>query len=85
MDSGGGRLSRAGTDAVRNHGTDLLTATGPHAEGRGDVRVVKTVVNGGGDVTVGTSNAVTFPIAITITIKDNSGVKGLAKVNTSKA
>ncbi|MEV4445847.1 hypothetical protein AB0K24_10370 [Streptomyces mirabilis] len=61
----------------------LLTATGPHAEGRGDVRVVKTVANGGGNVTVGTSKTVTFPIAITV--KDNSGVKGLANVNTSKA
>lgn len=83
MDSGGGRLPRAGTDAVRNQGTDVLTATGAHAEGRGDVRVVKTVVNGGSNVIVGTSKTVTFPIAITV--KDNSGVKGLANVNTSKA
>jgi hypothetical protein len=83
MDSGGGRLSRAGTDAVRNQGTDLLTATGAHAEGRGDVRVVKTVVNGGGNVTVGTSKTVTFPIAITV--KDNSGVKGLTDVSTFNA
>ncbi|MFE5374242.1 hypothetical protein [Streptomyces mirabilis] len=60
-----------------------LTATRAHAEGRGDVQVVKTVVYGGGNVTVGTSKTVTFPIAITV--KDNSGVKGLANVNTSKA
>ncbi|MFF8024150.1 hypothetical protein ACFZDJ_24185 [Streptomyces sp. NPDC007896] len=58
----------------------LLTATGAHAEGRGDVRVVKTVVNGGRNVTVGTSKTVTFPIAITV--KDNSGVKGLTDVST---
>ncbi|MEU6670815.1 hypothetical protein [Streptomyces sp. NPDC046727] len=58
----------------------LLTATGAHAEGRGDIRVVKTVVNKGGNVTVGTSKKVTFPIAITV--KDNSGVKGLTDVST---
>ncbi|MFF7881225.1 hypothetical protein ACH40F_06870 [Streptomyces sp. NPDC020794] len=58
----------------------LLTATGAHAEGRGNVRVVKTVVNGGRNVTVGTSKTVTFPIAITV--KDNSGVKGLTDVST---
>ncbi|MFI1568704.1 hypothetical protein ACH4ZX_37770 [Streptomyces sp. NPDC020490] len=58
----------------------LLTATGAHAEGRGDVRVVSTVVNDGANVTVGTTQKVTFPIAITI--KDNSGVKGLTLVST---
>ncbi|MFE2970704.1 hypothetical protein ACFXKC_45270 [Streptomyces sp. NPDC059340] len=58
----------------------LLTTTGAHAEGRGDVRVVTTVVNGGRNVTVGTSKTVTFPIAITV--KDNSGVKGLTDVST---
>ncbi|NKQ28307.1 hypothetical protein [Streptomyces galbus] len=58
----------------------LLTATGAHAEGRGDVRVVSTVVNGGANVTVGTTHKVTFPIAITV--KDNSGVKGLSRVST---
>ncbi|WP_324789326.1 hypothetical protein [Streptomyces sp. H51] len=58
----------------------LLTATGAHAEGRGDVRVVSTVVNDGANVTVGTAREVTFPIAITV--KDNSGVKGLTHVST---
>ncbi|MEU6195567.1 hypothetical protein [Streptomyces sp. NPDC047061] len=36
----------------------LTTATGVHAEGRGDIRVVKTVVNGGGNVIVGTSKTI---------------------------
>ncbi|EKX67219.1 hypothetical protein PV416_06155 [Streptomyces ipomoeae] len=58
----------------------LLAATGAHAEGRGDVRVTKTVVNGGRNVIVGTSKTVTFPIAVTI--KDDSGVKGLTRVST---
>ncbi|MEU8654348.1 hypothetical protein [Streptomyces sp. NPDC048737] len=58
----------------------LSTATGAHAEGRGDVRVVSAVVNGGADVTVGTAQKVTFPIAITV--RDNSGVKGLTRVST---
>jgi len=57
----------------------LLTATGAHAEGRGDIRVVKTVVNGGRNVAVGTSKTITYPIAITI--RDNSGVKGLSDVS----
>lgn len=58
----------------------LVTATGAHAEGEGDIRVVKTVVNGGNNVILGTSKTVTYPIAITI--KDDSGVKGLTDVST---
>lgn len=58
----------------------LLTATGAQAEGEGDIRVTKTVVNGGKNVIVGTSKAVEYPIAITI--KDDSGVKGLTDVST---
>lgn len=58
----------------------LATATGAHAEGRGDVRVVKTVVNGGGNVIVGTSKTIHYPIDITV--KDDSGVKGLTHVST---
>ncbi|MFJ6893501.1 hypothetical protein [Streptomyces hokutonensis] len=58
----------------------LVTATGAHAEGRGDVRVVKTVVNGGGNVIVGTAKAIRYPVDITV--KDNSGVKGLTHVST---
>lgn len=57
----------------------LLCATGAHAEGRGDVRVTKTVVNSGNNVIVGTSARVTYPIAITI--KDNSGAKGLSDIS----
>ncbi|MGW5059679.1 hypothetical protein ACWEQ2_20590 [Streptomyces sp. NPDC004096] len=58
----------------------LTTATGAHAEGRGDIRVVKTVVNGGGNVIVGTTKTIRYPIDITI--KDNSGVKKLTDVFT---
>ncbi|MEU0332622.1 hypothetical protein [Streptomyces sp. NPDC006193] len=58
----------------------LLTATGAHAEGRGDIRVVKTVVDGGGNVIVGTSKKITFPIALTV--KDDSGVKGVSDADT---
>ncbi|MET8944545.1 hypothetical protein ABZX30_13405 [Streptomyces sp. NPDC004542] len=54
-------------------------ATGAHAEGRGDIRVTAAVVNGGKNVIIGTSQRVTYPIAITI--KDNSGVKGLSHVS----
>jgi hypothetical protein len=61
----------------------LTTATGAHAEGRGGIRVVKTVVNGGGNVIVGTSKTIQYPIDITIT--DNSGVKGLTHVSTYNA
>ncbi|MER7936449.1 MULTISPECIES: hypothetical protein [unclassified Streptomyces] len=58
----------------------LTTATGAHAEGRGDIRVVKTVVNGGGNVIVGTSKTIRYPVDITV--KDNSGVKKLTDVFT---
>ena len=58
----------------------LTTATGAHAEGRGDIRVVKTVVNAGGNVIVGTAKTITYPIDVTV--KDNSGVKGLTHVST---
>ncbi|MET7898935.1 hypothetical protein [Streptomyces mirabilis] len=58
----------------------LTTATGAHAEGRGDIRVVKTVVNGGSNVIVGTAKTIRYPIDITI--KDNSGVKKLTDVFT---
>ncbi|MFF1722085.1 hypothetical protein [Streptomyces sviceus] len=58
----------------------LLTATGAHAEGEGDIRVTKTVVNKGGNVIVGTAKVIDYPVAITI--KDDSGVKGLSHVST---
>ncbi|MFJ4786516.1 hypothetical protein [Streptomyces sp. NPDC088794] len=58
----------------------LTTATGAHAEGRGDVRVVKTVVNGGGNVIVGIAKTIRYPVDITV--KDNSGAKGLTHVST---
>ncbi|MEU6141693.1 hypothetical protein ABZ848_15150 [Streptomyces sp. NPDC047081] len=58
----------------------LTLATAAHAEGRGDIRVVKTVVNGGGNVIVGTAKTIRYPIDITI--KDDSGVKGLTDLST---
>ncbi|KOG38131.1 hypothetical protein AQJ84_13675 [Streptomyces resistomycificus] len=58
----------------------LVTATGAHAEGRGDVRVTQIVVNGGNNVVVGTSKTVKYKIAVTI--KDDSGVKGITDVST---
>ncbi|MFR0357506.1 hypothetical protein [Streptomyces sediminimaris] len=58
----------------------LTATTGAHAEGRGDIRVVKTVVNRGGNVIVGTSKTIRYPIDITV--RDNSGVKGLTHVST---
>ncbi|GGN35461.1 hypothetical protein [Streptomyces fuscichromogenes] len=58
----------------------LTTATGAHAEGRGDIRVVKTVVNNGGNVIVGTSKTIRYPVDITV--KDDSGVKKLTHVST---
>ncbi|MGI5378108.1 hypothetical protein ACQEV2_28435 [Streptomyces sp. CA-251387] len=64
----------------------LLTATGAHAEGEGDIRVTKTVVNHGKNVIVGTTKTVKYPIAITIV--DDSGVKkitDLSTFNTSNA
>ncbi len=58
----------------------LLTATGAHAEGEGDIRVTKTVVNKGGNVIVGTARTITFPIAVTI--KDDSGAKKITHLST---
>ncbi|WP_318199589.1 hypothetical protein [Streptomyces sp. SCL15-4] len=57
----------------------LLTATGAHAEGRGDIRITDAVVNHGKSVAIGTSQRVTYPI--TLTIRDDSGVKGLSHVS----
>ncbi|WP_430381870.1 hypothetical protein [Streptomyces bauhiniae] len=57
----------------------VMSTTVAHAEGRGDVRVTKTVVNGGKNVGLGTSKAITYPIAVTI--RDNSGVKGLTDIS----
>ncbi|WP_415958547.1 hypothetical protein [Streptomyces sp. 021-4] len=58
----------------------MLGAPPAQAEGRGDIRVIKTVVDGGTNVIVGVSKPVTFPIRMTI--KDNSGVKGVDRVST---
>ncbi|MDH6516611.1 hypothetical protein M2164_003069 [Streptomyces sp. SAI-208] len=58
----------------------LLTATGAHAEGEGDIRVTKTVVNKGGNVIIGTAKTVRYPIAITV--KDDSGVKKITDLST---
>ncbi|MDX2702422.1 hypothetical protein PV350_06105 [Streptomyces sp. PA03-6a] len=64
----------------------VLTAPAAHAEGRGDIRVIKTVVDHGTNVIVGTKKAVEFPIVMTI--RDNSGVKKVSRVgafNTANA
>lgn len=58
----------------------LVTTTTAHAEGRGDIRVISTVVDHGTNVIVGTSKTVRYPIAMTI--KDNSGVKYVSSVDT---
>ncbi|OIJ68441.1 hypothetical protein WN71_008470 [Streptomyces mangrovisoli] len=58
----------------------LLTPSAARAEGKGDIRVVSAVVDGGTNVLVGTEKTINFPIAITIT--DNSGVKGLSHAST---
>ncbi|MET9530554.1 hypothetical protein ABZY02_08280 [Streptomyces sp. NPDC006649] len=57
----------------------VLGAPAAHAEGKGDIRVTKTVVNNGGNVIVGVHDVKTFPV--TFTVKDNSGVKGLSRVS----
>ncbi|MFF4244198.1 hypothetical protein ACFYY2_06955 [Streptomyces sp. NPDC001822] len=64
-------------------GTAVVAAPAAHAEGRGDIRVVKTVVNGGGSVIVGVKNVKRFPVVMTI--KDGSGVKGVADVSAYNA
>ncbi|MFC8230594.1 hypothetical protein [Streptomyces sp. NPDC057287] len=80
------RRGIAALAAVAAVGAAVVTAPAAHAEGRGDIRVVKTVVNAGGSVIVGVKNVKRFPIVMTI--KDNSGVKGVAHVsafNTANA
>ncbi|WP_327295324.1 MULTISPECIES: hypothetical protein [unclassified Streptomyces] len=57
----------------------VLGAPAAHAEGKGDIRVTKTVVNNGGNVIVGVHDVKTFPV--TFTVKDNSGVKGVSHVS----
>ncbi|WP_327365340.1 hypothetical protein [Streptomyces sp. NBC_01217] len=63
--------------------TGIMVAPAAHAEGRGDIRVTKTVVNGGGSVIVGVKNIKRFPI--TMTIKDNSGVQKVTDVSAYNA
>lgn len=58
----------------------MLGAPSAQAEGRGDIRIVKTVVDNGTNVIVGVSKPVTFPIRMTI--KDNSGIKRVDRVST---
>lgn len=65
--------------AVGAVATAVVVAPAAHAEGRGDIRVTKTVVNGGSNVIVGVANVKKFTIAMTI--KDNSGVKGVTDVS----
>ncbi|WP_328319558.1 hypothetical protein [Streptomyces sp. NBC_00388] len=61
----------------------VLGAPAAHAEGKGDIRVTKTVVNNGGNVIVGVHDVKTFPV--TFTVRDNSGVKGLSHVSVFNA
>ncbi|MFG2592187.1 hypothetical protein [Streptomyces sp. NPDC048438] len=77
------RRGIAALAAVGVVGTVMVAAPAAHAEGRGDIRVVKTVVNAGGSVIVGVKNVKRFPI--TMTIKDNSGVKGVSHVSAFNA
>lgn len=80
------RRGIAALAAVAAVGAAVVTAPAAHAEGRGDIRVVKTVVNAGGSVIVGVKNVKRFPIVMTI--KDDSGVKGVTDVsafNTANA
>ncbi|MCX4679360.1 hypothetical protein OG413_29410 [Streptomyces sp. NBC_01433] len=58
----------------------MLGAPSAQAEGRGDIRITKTVVDNGTNVIVGVSKPVTFPIKMTV--KDNSGVKRVDYVST---
>lgn len=58
----------------------LLAASGAHAEGKGDVRVTRTVVNGGKNVIIGTSKTIRFPVALTV--KDNSGAKKITDLDS---
>ncbi|MER5898352.1 hypothetical protein [Streptomyces sp. NPDC001876] len=73
------RRGIAALAAVAAVGAAVVTAPAAHAEGRGDIRVVKTVVNAGGSVIVGVTNVKRFPIVMTI--KDNSGVKDVTDVS----
>lgn len=61
----------------------VLGASSAHAEGRGDIRVVKSVTNNGKSVIVGTGAAVTFPVKLTV--KDDSGIKGVGDLDASSA
>ncbi|MFE7239376.1 hypothetical protein [Streptomyces sp. NPDC057580] len=65
--------------AVGAVATAVVVAPAAHAEGRGDIRVTRTVVNGGSNVIVGVTNVKKFTIAMTI--KDNSGVKRVNSVS----
>ncbi|MER7726275.1 hypothetical protein [Streptomyces sp. NPDC096323] len=61
----------------------VLGASPAQAEGRGDIRIVKAVANNGKSVVVGIRGVVTFPVKLTI--KDNSGVKGVGEIHTGGA
>ncbi|MGW2472919.1 hypothetical protein [Streptomyces sp. NPDC001665] len=61
----------------------VLGTTAANAEGRGDIRVTKGVTNNGKSVVVGISKTVTFPIKVTV--KDDSGVKSLYRLDAGNA
>lgn len=69
--------------AVGAVATAMVAAPAAHAEGRGDIRVTKTVVNKGGSVIVGVKSPKRFAIAMTI--KDDSGVKRVTHVSAFNA
>ncbi|NEC65244.1 hypothetical protein G3I41_11395 [Streptomyces sp. SID9727] len=61
----------------------VLGTTAANAEGRGDIRVTKAVTNNGKNVIVGISRTVTFPVKVTV--KDDSGVKQLYRLDAGNA
>ncbi|MFF2523147.1 hypothetical protein [Streptomyces liangshanensis] len=65
--------------AVAAVAAGIVVAPAAHAEGRGDIRVTRTVVNGGGNVIVGVKDVKRFTISMTV--KDNSGVKKVSRVS----
>ncbi|MFE7466317.1 hypothetical protein ACFU6R_19720 [Streptomyces sp. NPDC057499] len=69
--------------AVGAVGVTVAVAPAAHAEGRGDIRITRTVVNNGDSVIVGIKDVKKFPI--TMTIKDNSGVKKVGHVSAFNA
>ncbi|MEV8453320.1 hypothetical protein AB0467_11210 [Streptomyces sp. NPDC052095] len=64
-------------------GVTVAVTPAAHAEGRGDIRITRTVVNNGDNVIVGIKSIKRFPI--TMTVKDDSGVKKVSDVSAFNA